>query len=55
MQKELSARLSLSAGTVAWHVERLAGEGLVVKEEDGRTVRYYPSERLLDLTRRLAA
>lgn len=55
IQKDLSVRLNLSPGTVAWHVERLAAEGLVIKEDEGRTVRYYPSERLLQLTQRLAA
>lgn len=55
IQKDLSERLHLSPGTVAWHVERLAAEGLVVKEEIGRTVRYFPSDRLLELTRQLAA
>jgi predicted transcriptional regulator len=55
IQKDLSERLNLSPGTVAWHVERLAAEGLVIKEDEGRTVRYYPSERLLQLTQRLAA
>lgn len=55
IQKDLSHRLNLSPGTVAWHVERLAAEGLVIKEDEGRTVRYYPSERLLQLTRSLAA
>ena len=55
IQKDLSERLNLSPGTIAWHVERLAAEGLVIKEDEGRTVRYYPSERLLQLTQRLAA
>jgi DNA-binding transcriptional ArsR family regulator len=55
IQKDLSERLSLSPGTVAWHVDRLAAEGLVIREDEGRTVRYYPSERLLQLTRSLAA
>lgn len=55
IQKDLSVQLNLSPGTVAWHVERLAAEGLVIKEDEGRTVRYYPSERLLQLTQRLAA
>jgi DNA-binding transcriptional ArsR family regulator len=55
IQKELGERLGLAAGTISWHIERLTGEGLVLKEEDGRAVRYFPSERLLDLTRELAA
>lgn len=55
IQKELSDRLGLSPGTIAWHIDRLTGQGLVVREEDGRSVRYYPSERLLQLTRQLAA
>ncbi|HLE48328.1 MAG TPA: MarR family transcriptional regulator [Candidatus Thermoplasmatota archaeon] len=55
IQKELGERLNLAAGTIAWHVERLEAEGLVVREEDGRSVRYFPSDRLLKLTERLAA
>jgi DNA-binding transcriptional ArsR family regulator len=55
IQKELGERLELSPGTIAWHVERLAEQGLIVREEEGRVVRYYPSDRLLDLTRQLAA
>lgn len=55
IQKDLGDRVGLSAGTVAWHVERLAAQGLVLKEEDGRSVRYLPSERLMDLTSRTAA
>lgn len=55
LQKEVAARLGLTAGTVAWHVERLAAAGLVLKEEDGRLVRYYPSNRLAELTRQLGA
>lgn len=55
IQKELSDRLGLSPGTIAWHIDRLTSQGLVVREEDGRSVRYYPSERLLQLTRQLAA
>ena len=55
IQKDLSERLGLAAGTIAWHVERLEAEGLVVREEDGRSVRYFPSDRLLKLTERLAA
>lgn len=55
IQRDLSRRLGLSPGTVAWHVERLAEAGLVLKEEEGRVVRYYPSAKLLELTRQLAA
>lgn len=55
IQKDLGDRVGLSAGTVAWHVERLAANGLVVKQEDGRSVRYHPSDRLIELTRETAA
>jgi DNA-binding transcriptional ArsR family regulator len=55
IQKDLGEKLGLAPGTINWHVERLAAEGLLVKEEDGRSVRYYPSERLIELTKQLAA
>lgn len=55
IQRDLGRNLGLSAGTVAWHVERLAHAGLVLKEEEGRVVRYYPSQKLLELTQQLAA
>ncbi len=55
IQRDLGRRLSLSPGTVAWHVDRLAQAGLVVREEEGRVVRYYPSQRLHELTKQLAA
>lgn len=55
IQRDLSRRVGLSPGTIAWHVERLSEAGLVLKEEEGRVVRYYPSQRLLELTRQLAA
>lgn len=55
IQRDLGRRLGLTAGTIAWHVERLSAAGLVVKEQDGRVVRYYPSSKLLDLTKQLAA
>lgn len=55
IQRDLALRLSLTAGTIAWHVERLAAAGLVVKEEDGRVVRYFPSSKLAELTRQLGA
>ncbi len=53
IQKDLSRILDLSPSTVAWHVERLEGAGLVLKEADGRQVRYYPSGRLDDLVRQV--
>lgn len=55
IQKDLGTLVGLSAGTVAWHVERLAANGLILKQEDGRSVRYLPSERLIELTRETAA
>ena len=55
IQRDLGRLLGLSPGTVAWHVERLAEAGLIIKEEDGRVVRYYPSAKLIELTRQLAA
>jgi DNA-binding transcriptional ArsR family regulator len=55
IQRDLGRLLGLSPGTVAWHVDRLEEAGLILKEEDGRVVRYYPSAKLLELTRQLAA
>jgi predicted transcriptional regulator len=55
IQRDLSRHLNLSPGTVAWHVDRLHEAGLVLKEEEGRVVRYYPSQKLLELTKSLAA
>lgn len=55
IQRDLGRLLGLSPGTVAWHVDRLEEAGLVIKEEEGRVVRYYPSAKLLELTRQLAA
>lgn len=49
IQKDLSHRLGLSPSTIAWHIDRLERAGLVLKEADGRQVRYYPSGRLDDL------
>lgn len=53
IQKDLSRILSLSPSTIAWHVDRLEGAGLILKEADGRQVRYYPSGRLNDLVRQI--
>lgn len=55
IQKELARMLGLTSGTISWHVERLSSAGLVVKEEDGRAVRYYPAQKLAELTRQLGA
>lgn len=55
IQRDLSRRIGLSAGTIAWHVERMENVGLIIKEEDGRVVRYYPSTKLVELTQQMAA
>jgi DNA-binding transcriptional ArsR family regulator len=52
IQKQLSRRLGLSPSTIAWHVGRLERAGLLVKEADGRRVRYFPSSRLDTLSPR---
>lgn len=54
IQRDLSRRLGLSAGTIAWHMERLEQGGLIMRAEEGRVVRYYPTQKLLDLSNQLA-
>ncbi len=46
-QSEIADIIGISRSTIAWHLQRLAADGLVEANRDGRTVRYALTSRVL--------
>ncbi|MDK2915853.1 MAG: hypothetical protein PWR25_410 [Euryarchaeota archaeon] len=41
---ELAERLGITAASVSWHLRRLSGDGVVLREKSGADVRYFLSD-----------
>ncbi|MDD1716357.1 MAG: winged helix-turn-helix transcriptional regulator [Methanolinea sp.] len=48
-RNDLAARAGISASAISWHMKKLAEEGIVVREKEGREMKYRLSEGVGDL------